>query len=66
MLFHCSNGCTNLPQRYVIRKFPVLFECFCPNCIFACVITFIITEIQNMLSLFLASCLVTVTILRTE
>ena len=25
LLFHCNNGCTNVPQCYVIRTLPVLF-----------------------------------------
>ena len=25
-IFHCGNGCTNAPQRYVIRTLPVLFS----------------------------------------
>jgi len=29
LLFHCNNGCTNVPQCYVIRTLPVLLNvCF--------------------------------------
>jgi len=31
MLFHCNNDGRNLSQCYVIRKFPVLFQCFVPT-----------------------------------
>jgi len=33
-LFHCNNGCTNMPQCYVIHTLPVLFLLICRLLIF--------------------------------